>query len=319
MSEYIDELKLAVSLMKSDHPAEAERLMQLSKELHEYTQLKETLVHYISPITHRTYLMHAAMEGDSKRVEYLLRLFKELGILESCINLQDRNGPNPKNFTALMHAVAGNHFTVIRLLCEAGAAIDIQATHGCTALLLAIGNNRLDIVRYLHAQGADINLRTAKSNYTPLMCAAERGRTEIVHYLIEQDVDLDVHEYYQSETALTLASGKGYIDIVCALVEAGALLNECSRMGPALCCAIFHHKPHIAHYLIEQDANLDMTYNQSGNTALSLAINAGDLDMVRLLREKGANISTMINGKTLRDIACDIYGANSPIALLLEA
>jgi ankyrin repeat protein len=150
------------------------------------------------------------------------------------------------------------------------------------------------------------------------MCAAERGRTEIVHYLIEQDVDLDVHEYYQSETALTLASGKDCIDIVCALVEAGALLNECSRMGTALCIAIKYGHTALAHYLIEQDADLDMTYNQSGNTALSLAINAGDLDMVRLLREKGANTSTMINGKTLRDIACDIYGANSPIALLLE-
>jgi len=85
-------------------------------------------------------------------------------------------------WTALMHAADAGHGTVVRLLLDAGASVNLKNGVQETALHLAARQGRTEVARLLLNAGADFAARDADGR-TPLFLAIERGRAGIIELL----------------------------------------------------------------------------------------------------------------------------------------
>jgi ankyrin repeat protein len=310
MSEpsHTDKIPVVMILTDALGYAEATRLGDVSKAILDDPQIAESRARDKFSTGRRTRLMYAAYTGNVLRAEELLRLGAD-------IDAQDSNG-----CTALMYAAQGGHIHVIRYLCEKGAALDLQMKTGPTALCFAIYSNRLNVVHFLCEQGANVDL------YKPILAAAESGYYQqkldyfnMVICLAKHGAYLDLVSDSQFESPLTVATMAGHFDAVCTLVKHGADLNLHTKdLGTALCIAITYGHTALAHYLIEQGADIDVYIGRACETPLSLAIDRGDLEMVRILCNNGVNLINY-NDESLYDYARDIRGETSPIARLLMA
>ena len=283
---------------------EAIRLENVSTAIMNVPQIAEDRVRDKLSTGRRTRLMYAAHTGNISGAKELLQLGAD-------IDAQDSRG-----FTALMYAVQSGHPDMVRFLCESGASLDLLARLGITALHVAIPSGRLDIVHILCEQGINLDLNPGMS---PIWCAATCGQFDIVCYLAEHGACLDVYHFCHMETPLTLVTGAGDIHTVRTLVECGANLDLPTRdRGTALCIAIKHGHTALAHYLIEQGANINVRFDRNPQTPLSLAIEAKEFEMVRIFKEKGADFSDFDDGATLYRFACEVHGETDPFTLRLK-
>ena len=135
----------------------------------------------------------------------------------------------------------------------------------------------------------------------------------------------------RGETALMHASGKGDLNLVKALVSRGANINMATENGTALTHAIRRRRAHVAEFLLEIGAKLDVEHASTarmlcgasenghtnlvelllrggakvklsdsyGDTALNYAIRQGHVNVVELLVKYGAGVGmTNKNGDT---------------------
>jgi ankyrin repeat protein len=204
--------------------------------------------------------------------------------------------------TALMWASARRHPNMMQLLIERGAAVDARSAHrdyqrhvtaegrpksldtgGLTPLLYAARENCLACVDVLLAQGADIDLPDP-DGVSPLHVAILNANWDLARKLIEGGADVNQWDIY-GEAPLFAAiglytrrdGGRASIDppnetdgmsIVRMLLERGADPNM---------------------QLFFRPANVRGTTNTRGSTPLIRAANNGDLALVNLLLEHGAD------------------------------
>ena len=111
----------------------------------------------------------AAGKGDENTVRSLL--------LASKVNINDKNKFGK---TALMYAASNNRESMVSLLIDKGADINMKRNNnGWTALMDAAMNNKESIVSLLIDRGADINIKS-NSGFTALMDAASYNKESIV-------------------------------------------------------------------------------------------------------------------------------------------
>jgi euchromatic histone-lysine N-methyltransferase len=67
--------------------------------------------------------------------------------------------------TALHAACSGGHLSVVHILLQAGAQLDVLDRDQNTPLMLAAVSNRDDIVKYLVKAGADVVLKVRMCLY----------------------------------------------------------------------------------------------------------------------------------------------------------
>lgn len=159
--------------------------------------------------------------------------------------------------TALIKAAGACQSKVARYLIKKGADVNaVNNVYRASALSVAAGKcDDPRVIRILLDNGADVTLRN-KDGDTPLLVAAKFGKQKTVEMLLQAGAKID--EQNQGYTALMIASRKGYRDLV--------------------------------HFLIEKHANLDLK-NDAGKTALSLAREYGQAEIVELLEKAGARES----------------------------
>jgi ankyrin repeat protein len=216
------------------------------------------LVKYGAPVNHDGYMSETpliiAAEYDNAAVAAALL---DLGANINATTLGGR--------TALMRAVGGHNTSVIKLLCNRGAAMDVPDSYDSTALTLEIVAQwgllkypavyREDIVGLLCSLGVNVNAADSQGK-TPLHWAA--------------------HGLYS--TVVTLCSYGA--DVNAATREGWTALMHASRFGDL----------NIAKALLDRGANVN-AITRSGRTALTLACEVSDKDpqsMIRLLKEHGA-------------------------------
>jgi ankyrin repeat protein len=90
-------------------------------------------------------LFHAALAGNSARLESLLRQ----GL--------DVNGATPSGRTALMAASYNGNLRIVKLLLNYGADVNLKDKNGNTALMDAVRFTDAQLVKTLIAAGADVN------------------------------------------------------------------------------------------------------------------------------------------------------------------
>lgn len=204
----------------------------------------------------------------------------------------DPNARERKGQTAILWAAAEGNGEVVDLLIDAGADYKTPLASGFTPLTIAIREGKVDIVRRLLARGVDVNepMRPEKraaggpqNGMTPLLMAVENGHFELAEMLLVNGADpSDTRPGYTGLHAITwvrkplrgdgdpppIGSGtRTSLDLVRTLIAKGADVN--ARHG--------RHRP------------ANSALNKTDATPFLLACETGDVPLMKLLLESGAD------------------------------
>lgn len=206
--------------------------------------------------------------------------------------------------------------SMVGLLLEFGADLEMTNSQGCSALSLACQKGHTDVARRLIAAGASLR-HTDTAEQTPLVHAAKNGHRDTVIYLLgcqtgrddRNSIDIDDESIEQmvpgSRHALIAAAQNGHLDIVEYLLDTAELIPDgvCPVTGEtALTAACSTGNAAIADALLIR-----------GATPYSL--NAREMSPLGLAAKNGRNTLVM----RLIDSGADVMGSGGKIPLILAA
>jgi ankyrin repeat protein len=205
--------------------------------------------------------------------------------------------------SALMWAISERHASVARRLVERGADVHARSTGGFTPLLFAARAGDLESARALIAAGADANDKTADAT-SALAVAVVRGHAALAIDLLERGADPNANA--PGYTALHWASGSweteltgpngidaqgdeewrslagvssGKVELIRALLARGADPNARLAKAP----------PRVGYTQLPIEHRVAGVNPYAGATPFLLAAMAGDVEVMRLLAEHGAD------------------------------
>jgi uncharacterized protein len=163
---------------------------------------------------------------------------------------------------------------------------------GMTPLLYAARHDRIEVAKRLIAAGADVNAKEANGIW-PLLMAISNNNMAVAHYLLEHGSHVDGQDWYgrsplwEAVNVRNLyvhnATFKNGIDrgpvleLIRALLAAGADVNARTKETPPF-----------RHHLLEITGSLEWV-DFTGQTPFLTASLAGDVTVMKLLLEHGAN------------------------------
>jgi uncharacterized protein len=165
----------------------------------------------------------------------------------------------PGGLTPLMYAARDGRLESARILVMAGADVEQADANGITPLLMAITNNHMDVARFLIDQRAQVNVSDWYGR-TPLWAAVETRNMDVDNATFENGVDREP-----------------VLDLIKILLERGADPNV--RMKET---------PPIRRQMLRITGSLSWV-DFTGQTPFLTASLAGDLTVMRLLLEYGAD------------------------------
>ncbi len=219
---------------------------------------------------------------------------------------------NREGRTALMAAAIRGDAKMIQLLIQQGADANAHDAQGETALFDAVRYGHFDAVRLLLEAGAKADLQTQRSpasgeaGYTPLMYAAKRGLSatvsardwvQIAAALLDNKADPDIRNA-RGESALSIATNAGHVDVAALLTQRGAkqvLTYAGLGLDDALIAAATDGDAQKVSESLNGGADPNAA-TRAGVTPLLAAAYGGNVDAVRALVERGADINVVPNG-----------------------
>ncbi len=230
----------------------------------------------------------AASKGHTEAVRALIRAGAD-------VHAQAAGGQTP-----LTVAVAQGHDAILGLLIAAGADVNERITgdrapahlQGATPLFLATNYDRIGMVEELIRLGADVNVRN-QGGATPLFSAAERGNVALVRSLIQAGADVSVQDDLGG-TPLMAAANSDSAEMVWLLIDGGAAVDATvppfapAPFGGANAVMFAANAGSPRSLLALALAGADLTArNYQGQTALALAEERGNDDVLEILRNPG--------------------------------
>ena len=157
-----------------------------------------------------------------------------------------------------------------------------------------------------------------------LLCAASKGKKDIISYLHNEVSNKFIHEKDKNgHTAVTIACQFADVETVKLLKELGATINqtgEYNRNG--LFCAIVSGKKDVIEYLHTQNNQLIHAKDKNDDTAITLACEFANVEIVKLLVKLDADINqTGKNGQNglLKAVASKTDGISDKIIKYLNS
>lgn len=213
----------------------------------------------------------------------------------------DINSTDEEGATLLERAIIEEHKDVAKFLIIKGANVNAGGEYcGAKPLHLAAGRGQREIVELLLLKGADINARGTLKE-TPLHWAAQYGHKDVVELLLSKGADPNVTD---GIGGIPLHYAKKY-DIIETLIAGGSNVNARSSTGstPLHNMVRDHYKvlglkkptdketikktKEVVELLLRKGADVNIK-DKSGKTPLCLAKEAGDLEIIELLKKHGA-------------------------------
>ena len=240
-----------------------------------------------------TALMSAAETGRLDIVQALL----EAG---AALDFQ-----NSRGYTALIFSASRGHLNIVQALLEAGAAVDLQHSDGCTALMQAARNGHLNIVQALLEAGAHLNLinlfilHVRYLKYFPFPFKSNLNNKNIFNFLTH------ALERNDDQAACVLLKRFSVIDLNDNTIDFRSLLFMVARNShPSTLDLLIYRSAQWRFLSVIKRDTIDRVDGE-GKTALHHAIEAGNIDMIRHLRQKyraSTNITDK-SGKTPIELA----------------
>jgi len=279
-------------------------------------------------------LQAAARAGDIEKVKSLLAAGANV------------NEKGPGDRTALHAACENGHTEVARLLVDRGAEVN-ATTDGVTPLIFAAAKGDKKTVELLLSKGAHVNAKSRLgrtpllaamaspaaghkevaellfskgANIPPLHLAAYLGDVEKVKKCLQDGIDINSQEDFGC-TALHAAAYGGKKDIVEFLIDKGADVNAQAKdlfsRTPLFCAAIHNHE-NIADLLLAKGADVNAKH-EIGFPLLYYAIWDQNMDAIKLLMRKGANVNGRDTGSGKTALHYAIWEGNKDIVELIIA
>jgi ankyrin repeat protein len=221
-------------------------------------------------------LANAVLASDAERIRFLIEKGAD-------INKHDAQG-----YGALQAAARNRNDKIIPLLIELKADVNGRDNDGFTALIHAAERNHVPSIKALVTAGADIE-KAVDGGFGPLSLAIESNKFLAAKSLIELGASVNAVAGTDRVTPLMVSASQ---------LAVGEAAKEIERRQGL-------RSTDIATALIERGADVNAV-NAQGVTPLMIASARGNLPMIGLLLEAGADPTTTSKaGKTAIDIARD--------------
>jgi uncharacterized protein len=170
-----------------------------------------------------------------------------------------RREPTPGGMTPLLYAARHDHIEVAKRLIAAGADVNAKEANGIWPLLMAISNDKIAVARYLLERGSNVN---GQDWY---------GRSPLWEAV-------NVRNLYVHNANFKNGIDRGpVLELIRSLLAAGADVNARTKETPPF-----------RHHLLEITGSLEWV-DFTGQTPFLTAALAGDVTVMKLLLEHGAN------------------------------
>lgn len=184
-------------------------------------------------------------------------------------------------------------------------------------LFAAVAGGKTDAIKTALAAGANPNAQSEHSCGSPLMLAAAKGYFDIVKLLLANGANARA----KSNDGILLGPINGHrIDVLKCLVEAGAPVAKPKGArydDDYLVAATRHGDREMVEYLLEHGADPNGTTALCNETALQMAARRGDVGVMGILWNAGADINHRnCNGWSALMIAC-LQGKEAAVNFLL--
>jgi ankyrin repeat protein len=207
-----------------------------------------------------------------------IEVFKELVAAGAKLNVKDDRGN-----TILMRAAENDDPAIVRLLIAAGVSIDARNEDGESALTFAVRSGKGHVLRTLINGGAAINLKSSDLDEA-LRTAIDNEDSSTVRIMLDAGANPNTTDS-DHKTALMQAAANGKPEAVKALINAGADLNAVDDDGWT--ALMYCDDVESLRALLNAGADPNVR-NKKGETVLAIASEAGQEDVVKLLKSRGA-------------------------------
>lgn len=174
---------------------------------------------------------------------------------------------------------------------DLGADLATPGAQGNTPAHLAAGSGSKMILGILVQKAIDIKNPRNLAGYTPLMVAARAGKAQMMGFLLEKGADYNVNDS-DGRSLIELTIAWGNPEVMAVLQQHGANYSDVTAAGgdvhPVWKAIYEGQGASVAKIL---DGGLSIEYEHRGVRLLQLAIEAINVEVVRLLIERGATMT----------------------------
>ncbi|XP_048249888.1 uncharacterized protein LOC124128376 [Haliotis rufescens] len=330
VSGNLDVLQLLLEDMDLKDVLSLKPKMQVVQGIHSCGIKTQALAtHFLPPLHLSSYYGHTDI------VKCLLELGCDINA-QLPDEFDGREGPVPPGSTPAAAATSGGHTAVLQCLIDHHAAMNLVDCNNNSLLHLACKGGHTDAVALLISE-CDTSARNIDGN-TPLHLACEERKLKVVEVLLKTNVDVTLLNY-QAFTPFDIICQKGYLDIAILVLNATSYPLPHDSYNTPLHAACRGGYTELVKILLRYDLNRSVCNNTSrmncrfensrylifsmrGNdvkhTPLFVACENGHIDIVRLLIEKGADVTAAAkDGCTPLHCACK-NGHIDIVRLLIE-
>ena len=266
-----------------------------------YYAIHEQFYHYSTEVFKpSTFSNFAMVDKDMIKTNLLYRLAStgNLGNLSPDVMLDKELTLRDSNQNNLLHiAVSSSRQDNVRFLLNK-CDLTAQNKDGNTPLHIAIENSDLSIIKLLVDHGVKNDIQN-KKRQAPIHLSAQKEIVDIAKLLVETGVNLNVANDI-GDTPLIVAIKENHDMMARYLITNGALSSIKNHDGHApLHLAVMKKNYGLVKCLIANKCDVDITIGSSGQTALYLAIQVEDEEIMQILLE---------NDATVNHVTVNIYG-----------
>lgn len=203
------------------------------------------------------------------------------------VNKRDAEGNTPLHYACLK-----GYRDIVNLLLDNDADVSIANNLSETPLHAASRSGNKEIIGRLVEYGAELDA-TDSEGQTPLIRLLDNRRTDAALFLIEQGADPEIADN-TGHKAIDYATAHGLREVVVRLSVEG---TTDAQGNTPLHQAVFNGQAEIVRTLLATSPGLTDSFNDGGETPLIIACLKGNLTVVKMLIEAGADTNkVMLNG-----------------------